>query len=497
MLASVITATNIKDLAEHIKKSKEADLIELRLDYIKDFNNKKLKSVIEFCRRECNKPIIATLRKKDEGGFFDGDENERIKILKNAIDAGADFADIEFSSGKNSIKSVINNKLNAKVIVSYHNLEGTPGNLIESYNKIKNLNPDLIKIVTKSNSVADNFKIFDLVKVANKEKKKIIAFCMGSYGQFSRILSVILGSQMTYASISKGKESAKGQLAIKDMLNIYRIKKLNRNTKIAGLIGNPVEHSWSNVMHNAAFDKMNINAVYLKFKVDKLKEFIEYFRSLNILGFSVTIPHKIEVMKYLDYIDKKAKEIGAVNTVVVKNRKLIGYNTDSDGAMKALKNKTELEGKKVVVLGAGGSARAIAYGLREDNAKVTILNRTTNNAKSMADDFDCNYGSLNDLKHIDYDILINATPVGMYPDVNKSPISLNFIKKNTVVFDIVFNPYKTKLLKDAEKNGCAIIPGIEMLINGNILQFKLWTGKDAPKQLIRNKAINYLRKCSQ
>ncbi len=497
MLASVITASNCMDLAEHIKKSKEADLIELRLDYFKGLSDEKLKTIFKICRKRCNKPIIATLRKKDEGGFFDGDENERIKILKNAIDAGADFADIEFSSGKKSIKSVINNKLNAKVIVSYHNLEGTPGNLIESYNKIKNLNPDLIKIVTKSNSVADNFKIFDLVKVANKEKKKIIAFCMGSYGQFSRILSVILGSQMTYASISKGKESAKGQLAIKDMLNIYRIKKLNRNTKIAGLIGNPVEHSWSNVMHNAAFDKMNINAVYLKFKVDKLKEFIEYFRSLNILGFSVTIPHKIEVMKYLDYIDKKAKEIGAVNTVVVKNRKLIGYNTDSDGAMKALKNKTELEGKKVVVLGAGGSARAIAYGLREDNAKVTILNRTTNNAKSMADDFDCNYGSLNDLKHIDYDILINATPVGMYPDVNKSPISLNFIKKNTVVFDIVFNPYKTKLLKDAEKNGCAIIPGIEMLINGNILQFKLWTGKDAPKQLIRNKAINYLRKCSQ
>lgn len=493
MLALVITATNIKDLAEYIKKSEEADLIELRLDYFKGLSNEKLKAIFKICRKKCNKPIILTARKKSEGGFFDGYENERIELLKNAIEAGAGFVDIEFSSSKNSIKSIINNKKNAKVIVSYHNFKETPDNLTESYNKIKNLNPDLIKIATTANSVIDNFKIFDLIKIANKENRKITAFCMGSYGQFSRILSIILGSEITYASLNKGSESASGQYTLRELIDEYNIKKLNKNTRLTGLIGNPVEHSWSHIMHNAAFDKIGVNAVYLKFKVDRLKEFINYFKKLNILGFSVTIPYKVEIMKYLDSIDKKAKAIGAVNTIAVKNKKLIGHNTDCDGAMQPLKEKTELGNKNAVILGAGGSARAIAYGLIENNSNVTILNRTIGNAKSIANGFDCNYGSLMDLKNIDYDILINTTPIGMYPNSDKSPIHPNLIKKGSIVFDIVFNPFKTKLLKEAEKKGCITIPGFEMLVHGNALQFKLWTGKDAPKGLIRKKVIEYVK----
>ncbi|MBI2559410.1 shikimate dehydrogenase [Candidatus Woesearchaeota archaeon] len=268
---------------------------------------------------------------------------------------------------------------------------------------------------------------------------------------------------------------------------------MNKKTKIAGLVGNPVDHSWSHVMHNAAFDALNINAAYLKFKVDKLEEFIDYFRSLNIMGFSVTIPHKMEAMKYLDKIDNKAKKIGAVNTIVARNNKLIGCNTDCDGAVKALKSKTSLNRKNAVILGAGGSARALAYGLSENGANVTILNRTAEKAKSIAEDFECGYGPLKDLKNIKYDILINTTPVGMHPNADISPIPKNLINKGSVVFDIVFNPYKTKLLEFAEKNGCATIHGIEMLINGNALQFELWTGKNAPVQLMRKKVMDCMK----
>lgn len=491
MLASVITATNVKDIAEYIKQSKEADFIELRLDYIKGLNNEKLKAIFKICRKKYNNPIISTARKRDEGGFFNGSEIERIKTLKKSIELGADYIDVEYSTDKRLVRDLLANKKNAKVIISYHNLKETPVNPKEIYAGIKSLNPDLVKIATTANSAVDNFKIFDLIKTANKENRKIISFCMGTYGQFSRILGIILGSEITYASLDKGSESASGQYTLMELISDYKIKKLNKNTKIAGLIGNPVEHSWSHIMYNAAFDKMNINAVYLKFKVDKLKEFIDYFRKLNILGFSITIPHKVEVIKYLDGIDKKAKAIGAVNTIAVKNKKLIGYNTDCDGAMQALKKKTKIKGKKAVIIGAGGSARAIAYGLKEEGTNITILNRTADNAKSIADDFNCNYGSLGNLININYDILINTTPIGMHPNINDSPIPENSIKKEAIVFDIVFNPFKTKLLKEAEEKGCITIPGFEMLVHGNALQFKLWTGKDAPEGLMRKKVIEY------
>ena len=488
MLAAVIAEKTAGEAIEAAKRCKKADLIELRLDYARDLNRAKLKKLIE----KCNKPVIATNRKRAEGGFFRGSEEERVAILKAAIESGADYVDIEYSS-ESSAKTLIKNKKNAEIIVSCHNFKETPDNLKDIYDKIKKLNPGMIKIAAQANSVVDNFKIFDLIKAANKEKRKIAAFCIGPYGQFSRILSVILGSQITYASVEEGKESATGQLTLNELVNYCRIRRLNKNTKIAGLIGNPVGHSWSHIMHNAGFEKLGINAVYLKFQVDKLEEFIDYFKQLNALGFSVTIPHKIEVMKYLDEIDKKAKEIGAVNTILIKNKKLIGYNTDCDGAMRALKEKINLKNKDAVLLGAGGSTRAIAYGLGEEGANVTILSRTVGKAKSLADYFGCGYGPLSKLKDMDYDILINTTSVGMHPNADESVIPSNLIKKNSVVFDIVFNPFKTKLLKDAEKKNCRIIPGFEMLVYGAMLQFRLWTNKNAPERAMRRKVLDYLK----
>ena len=493
MLAAVITARNNKEAINDIKKAKDADLIELRIDYIKSFDCNLIKKI----KKNLKKPVLITCRKKDEGGLFNANEGKRIEVLENGIKFGADYMDIEYSSSKDSIKHLLKNRKNTKVIVSYHNFKETPKNIKNIYNNIKKLNPDLIKIVTNANSVTDNFKILDLIKTANKEKKKIIAFCMGSYGQFSRILSIILGSQITYASTGMGKESASGQPTIKEFADNYRIKELNRDTKIVGLIGNPVEHSWSHIIHNSGFDKLNINAVYLKFKVDELKEFIDYFKKLNILGFSVTIPHKIKVMDYLDMIDKKAKTIGAVNTIVVKNKKLIGYNTDCDGAISALKEKTKLKNKNVAVIGAGGSTRAVVYGLKEENAnEITIFNRTIEKAKVIAENFKCSYGSLNDLKNVNYDVLINTTSVGMYPDVDSSVIPSDLIKKKSVIFDIVFNPYKTKLIEDAEKRGCITIPGFEMLINGAVLQLELWTNKSAPEKFMRKKVLEYIKNAS-
>ncbi len=497
MLAAVITSTSFRRALEDIKiaETEDADLVELRLDYIKNLN------IVEKIIKKCKTPIILTDRQKNfnEPGFLDF-----FKELKNSgIRHNIKYLDFEYPILGEDIKKITDiielkrskNKIN--VIISYHNFEETPDNITEIYNNIKKLNPDLIKIVTNAASVTDNFKIFDLIKASNKEGRKLIAFCMGPYGQFSRVLSITMGSQITYSSIAPDKESAPSQMTLNEMNDIYRIKTLNKHTSIFGLIGDPIEHSWSHIIHNAAFDSLNMNSVYLKFRVDKLKEFITYFRKLNIAGFSVTIPHKVEVIKYLDWIDDKSRAIGAVNTIVVKEkekdkdkepkRKLIGYNTDCDGAIKAIKSKTEIKGTNVVVLGAGGTARALTYGLMKEGANITILNRTVNKAKSIAVDFGCDFGTLSKSKDIDYDILVNTTPIGMFPYISDTPIKSGKIKKNTFVFDAIYNPYKTRLIIDAEKRGCTTIPGFEMLINGAVLQFKLWSNKDCPEELIRKK----------
>ncbi len=489
MLAAAITANTFDDAVADISKAKAADLIELRLDYLKNPDDENVGRLIKLCK----KPVIATCRSKFEGGFYTGGEEKRLIILEAAIKAGAKYIDIELDSGTETIKTIIKNKKNAKIIVSHHNFNETPDNLQEVYNNIKNINPDFIKIVTFATSVTDNFKLFDIIKTAKKENRKIAAFCMGTYGKSSRILSIILGSEITYASVGIGKESAIGQLTIDESINEYGIKKINKNTKICGLIGNPVEHSWSHIIHNLGFGKLGINAVYMKFQVDNLKEFVEYFKKQNVLGFSVTIPHKVEVMKYLDDIDAHAKSIGAVNTVVSKNKKLIGYNTDCQGAIAALKAKTSVKSKNIAVIGAGGSARAIVYGLKKENANITIFNRTVKNARLLADEFNCHYWQLKDIGNFNYDILINTTPIGMHPKSGEIPISPASIRKNTIVFDIVFNPYKTRLLLEAEKRKCTIIPGFEMLVNGAIMQFELWTGKKAPEQLMRKRVMEHIK----
>ncbi len=483
MIALVVAGRNEKEIILGVQESSKADLIELRLDYLQDLKSLNLEKIIS----KCKIPVIVTIRTKKEGGFFDGNDRDRMEVFNKAINVQAGYIDVEFSSSRNIIDKLVRQRNKTRIIISYHNFRKTPNNLFEIYDKIKLLNPDMTKIVTRAKSVSDNFKTFELIKQANKEKKKIIAFCMGELGQFSRIMGKILGSKIAYASLQKDKESAPGQMSLKELNEIYRIKKLDKNTKIFGLIGNPVEHSFSHVVHNAAFENSDMDAVYLKFDVDKLKEFVSNIKKHNMGGFSVTIPHKVGIMKYLDRIDKKAREIGAVNTITIESKRLHGYNTDCDGAMQALEGKADLDGKNTIILGAGGSARAIAYGLLNRNAKITVLGRAIEKTKKMADGFGCNFDSLENIGKYDYDILINTTPVGMHPLVNKIPIPQKNVRSGTIVMDIIFNPRETKLLKEAKKRKCETINGTEMFLNQAFLQFKLWTGKKAPEELMRKK----------
>jgi shikimate dehydrogenase len=267
---------------------------------------------------------------------------------------------------------------------------------------------------------------------------------------------------------------------------------IDANTSLFGLIGNPVAHSLSPVMHNQAFAAVGYNAVYLAFRVVDLDSAIKGIKALNFKGVSVTIPHKVAVMQYLDEVEETAATIGAVNTIVNNNGHLIGYNTDSRGALEALRTKTAIRGKSVAIIGAGGAARAIGFGLKAAAGRVTILNRSRPNGECLAADLQADFLPLNELPPNRYEILINTTPIGMHPETDASPIPKNDLSKEMVVMDIVYNPLETQFLKDAAARGCQTINGADMFVFQGAYQFELWTGQKAPVEVMRQTALEVL-----
>jgi 3-dehydroquinate dehydratase/shikimate dehydrogenase len=445
------------------------------------------------------KPIIVTCRPSREGGRFEGPEEVRIGLLEKAAELGADFIDIEHDSIQ-QLKS----RGKSSVIVSYHNFKETPTNLKGIYARLSKSQADIVKIVTTANDITDNLKIFHLLEEVGASAlgghvplhwkgKPLIAFCMGELGLISRILAPKYGSYLTFGSLAAGKESAPGQLTAKEMLEVYQINKINNETAIFGLIGNPVGHSLGPYIHNAAFRELGINAVYLPFKVEDLKHFVQEFKSLRVQGYSVTIPHKEAILPLLDGLDPLAGEIGAVNTVVNKGGTLIGYNTDSTAALRELEEGLgNLRGKKVTLVGAGGAARAIAFGLRKKGADITLVNRTEARARKLAQELECNYRRFEDVAKIDGEVIINTTSVGMYPKTDAIPVSPEVFRPGMWAFDIVYNPLQTRFLTEAEQRGCHTLDGLRMFLYQAAQQFELWTGQPAPMALMEKVVRNRL-----
>ncbi len=473
MICIPIAAKTSEEAISLIKEAeKKADMTELRIDTIK---KPEIRKIIIAAK----KPVIATNRKKDEGGFFTGTEEERIRLIEEAVNEGAKYADVELSSGKEAINRL---KGKCKLIVSHHNFKETPKELNEILKRINETGCDIIKIATLANDITDNIRMFELARKANSEGKKVIALCMGEKGEISRILYKKFGCFLTYSCLP-GKETAPGQIPINLMKDVYRADKLNAQTKILGTIGNPARYSRSFYMFNPVYEKLGLNYVHLKLESDNLKEFLAEIKKLDPAGFSVTTPYKEEVIKYLDGIDETAKEIGAVNTIVVRNGKLIGYNTDGTGAKNAIMEKTGLENKRIVVIGAGGAAKAVAYTLSKEKCRITILNRTAAKTKELAKKLGCEYGRLDDIEKTRYDILINCTTVGMSPKESKTPIDKKHLR-NTVM-DIIYEPPVTRLLREAEEKGCQTIDGLSMLLQQGIEQFRLWTCREPPTGLMK------------
>ncbi len=482
MICIPITARSAEDtISEMISASKCADIVELRIDYIPELQNAL--TCIEKSLKSKTKPVIITNRPEREGGKFSGNEQDRLRLLQKAIELGADYVDVEYDSIKQ-----ITRRNSSKLIISYHNFKETPHNLSKLYNDICQHKPDIVKIVTYANDITDNIRIFELLKSAHVPT---ISFCMGELGNISRILTSKFGGFLTFASLEKGKESAPGQLTVDELSKTYHFKDINKETKLYGIIGNPVSHSMSPAIHNAAFIEKGLNNVYVPLKISNIDAFMKECRKIDFQGFSVTIPHKESVLPFMNDIDHTAGKIGAINTIVNQNGKLTGYNTDCMAAVMGLeyglkKSNETLNNKTISIIGAGGAARAIAFGLKEKGCDITIFNRTIERAEKLSHDVKCKFEKLEEIHKLDSDILINTTSIGMFPDVNQTPVPKNILKEGMIVFDAVYNPIETRLLRDAKERGCQTINGLSMFINQAAEQFRLWTNIDPPVELMTN-----------
>ena len=487
-IAVSITETSSANAIKKLKiAEKLADFIELRADFIRDLDEKDVADII----LQRKKSMIFTLRNKQDGGHFQKAEHKRIALLKKAIQMDVEFIDLELSSEKSAIKELLNTKKASKIILSHHDFSKTLSlkELESIYNRANSYAPDYVKIAAFANSINDCFKIFKLLK----GKKNLIALCMGIRGQITRILAPKFGSFITYAPIEKGRESAPGQLSQRELTEEYNFKTQTPKTKLLGVIGEHAENSKSRFMHNSNFKKLGLDYIYVPLKVDadELKEFMKNFLLFDFSGCAVTVPHKESIIKYVDELDENAKIIGATNTLVNNKGKLKGFNTDFFGAGQALKEKLSLSGKKILIIGAGGAARAIIYGLKKENTLITVINRAKDRAEKLAEEFAIGSGDFKEINELTqtHDIIINTTSVGMnpYPD----NCIVDDLPRQKIIMDIVYNPIQTKLINLAKKRQCITITGERMLVHQAMGQFEKWTGvkpnfEDMEKALLKN-----------
>lgn len=491
-LCACLREKTVKECIDVAKKI-DTELIEHRIDYMtKPEDFKKIYQSIKV-------PVVATNRPVRSGGKFEGTEEDRIVLLLKAIYEGCAYVDVEIETDPYLMKKVIETarKNDCKVIISTHDYKKTPSKeeLFEIMRTEKELGADIGKIATTANSIKDCYKVLGLLKEAQKENFPLIAFCMGKIGKFSRLMSLKHGAPFTYVAIKEG--TAPGQIQLDDMKD--RIKSMK--CKLLVVIGDPIEHSLSPIMHNAALKKLKLDDEFdfrkIHVKSDELRAFVELIKAGEIFGANITIPHKISIMKYVDKVTKEAALVGAVNTLYQENDEIIGHITDGVGCMNALKDENfDVKGKKILLIGAGGASRAIGFSSALNGAKeIVILNRTVDRAKLLARDIkektrvEARANSLDNIeKEIkDADLLINLTSVGMKGELeDKSLVDPKLLHKKLAVMDIVYVPYMTKLLIAAKKKGCKIIPGLGMLVHQGAIGFKFWTGKKAPIDVMKN-----------
>jgi 3-dehydroquinate dehydratase / shikimate dehydrogenase len=468
-------------LAAHREYKDGGAFLEFRLDYLPD-PAKGVALLGDLLVTYPDLRILATCRHQLHHGRFVGSPERQVQILVDAAHAGAAVLDLEVEAAEGAKTAAASLRSIAPLIVSYHDFEKTPA-LQPVLNRLLRIPADAFKIAVTARKPSDNLRLLDFLR--QPREAQVIAMAMSEIGAASRILSPAMGSLFTYAAPVETAGTAPGQVAAPLLRTLYRADKLGPHTRIFGVIADPVAHSKSPSIHNRALHSRRIDAVYLPFRVApaQLRDWMILAAGLPVSGFSVTIPHKQRIGRYLDVVEPLAKRIGAVNTVWRKAGKWRGTNTDVAGVLEPLRRRFRLPHRSILIAGYGGAARAAAFALADAGANVTITGRNLKSAQALATAVKAEAIPLAAASSADFDALVHATPVGMdpHPDAclfdSRIPAGL--------VFDMVYNPRDTLLLRRARDQGCEIICGSEMLLEQAACQFQIFTGVTAPRDIMR------------
>ena len=464
-------------LATAESMARDNPFLEFRLDYLKQ-PLAALPKVHRFLETHQYVTAIGTCRRADNDGKFKGSLASQLEVLTKANAAGCQMVDLELQSAlKSKPEAIARLRSRARLILSFHDFRATR-NLDETLAKMLKVPADFYKVVSTATTLSDNVTMMKFLQTQS-DKHALIGLCMGEQGIISRVLSVRAGSVFTFGAVSADLKTAPGQISAGELRSIYRIDQVDAATRVYGVAGDPIEHSLSPVIMNTALRRENVNGVYLPLHAKTLKDLIHCVREIPLHGLSVTMPYKQSILAHLDNTDAHTTKIGACNTVVRgQDGKLYGFNTDAAGVVRPLEQRLSIENAKVLVLGAGGAARAAVFGLKERGAEIWILNRTSVKAQKLARQAKAHTIKRADLRKIAFDVIINATPVGM-GNTRDCPLKDEEIQAR-VVFDMVYDPVETHLLQVARAKGIAVIPGVEMFVQQAARQFEIWTGKPAP-----------------
>ncbi|HKO42406.1 MAG TPA: shikimate dehydrogenase [Pyrinomonadaceae bacterium] len=497
-----ICETDIRALTAAIKRAAGVGhFIEVRLDCV---NEGDLTSAIETLRQQLQEhtpSTIITLRPEEQGGLRPLTLDQRLRFWReHGFGLPASFFDVEFDLAEEFLRKGESVDW-SRVICSTHAFSGGVGDAEKLYERVARIPAQLLKVSVMLDDAVDNLGIFKLLERAASDDRKLIAIGMGGAGVPSRILGPSRGSWLTYAPLDHDTSTGPGQLTVSELRDTYHFERITEATEVMGLIGHPIAHSLSPQIHNAAFKSADLDAVYLPFDVRDLSSFMRRMvhpatREIDwrLRGLSVTTPHKQNVMDHLDWIDPAAMEIGAVNTVVIDGKQLKGYNTDALGFINALKTqRRELDGTRCAVIGGGGAARAAVWALLQEGAKVSLFVRDIERAKPLAETFEVPISDLHSASFEGFDVVVNTTVLGMSGlQEQQTPANAAQLRGARLAYDLVYNPTETRFLREAEQVGCETLGGLSMFVAQAAAQFNLWTGREAPSDVMHAAAVEAL-----
>jgi 3-dehydroquinate dehydratase/shikimate dehydrogenase len=487
-ICAVVAASSAKEMAAQLRRAlRETPTVELRLDWLKSDSERR--RFLSWLRHNPlpRAVLLATCRRREGGGLFAGRVQDELHWLAQAGEAGCLWCDLEVETlRKLPRKSIRQYSLPRRILLSVHDFRRMPP-LNPAFEVHRRGEVDAIKVAGAARTIADGTRLLRFAA----SLRNCVAVPMGELGLPARLLALREGSPLAYAPVAEA--TAPGQVSLKEMKHLYRAHTLNRQTQVFGVIGNPIAHSLSPLLHNTGFVSRKINAVYLPFLVKDLRDFLKAAPELGLRGFSVTLPHKQSILRHLQDCEALSAEIGAVNTVVVRrDGSLYGCNTDYVGVLRALEKKLRLGKSRVLVLGAGGSARAAVFALTRAGAAVGVCARRNAAARELARAAGAEVVPRRALKTEHFDAILNATPVGMHPDSGVSPLEPSELHCR-IVMDLIYRPERTKLLKLAAQKRIATVSGVEMFLAQGIAQWELWVKRRAPEKAMRRAVLSALR----